>query len=463
MLILVIVIYFLILAGFIYCLTRIMFKKDLWVIVAWLSIYLSIYITFQSLIYQQTGQILLVKVFQYLKEILVLTFVGAIILYRKNPHFVGFRIRRTDRLIVLFLALGFIFFLIPLGEAGYLDRALYFKNIAMPFFLYFIGRSVLLSMNDQWRLLKVIFGISIAAFLVAYLEYIFNTHFHTVIGFGIFNDEVNLIDPQGHYGLSWTFETSAGNKRFGGFYANPLELASACLLSFPIAYICLVKSPQRGNQWVYLGLCTMIALTLFLTFSRASMLALLIQFGFIAVLFRYYKLLGIGFSIFCSLVIYIIYFASDDLRYFIIDTITFQNPSSFGHLVEWYEGMESMISNPMGIGLAMSGNANSVNESFKVGGENQFVIYGVQLGIMGLLLYVTILWSAIRDCIKAYRKLENGSKQFIPFVAAAVKFGLILPLFTANAELYLYISYVSWWFVGQAIAMGEVMDQKNPV
>ena len=73
--------------------------------------------------------------------------------------------------------------------------------------------------------------------------------------------------------------------------------------------------------------------------------------------------------------LYVYFFSSDDLRYLIQDTITFQNTSSLGHLIEWIEGLISIYENPFGVGLAMSGNASGVDQSIKIGGENQFLIY----------------------------------------------------------------------------------------
>jgi hypothetical protein len=33
-------------------------------------------------------------------------------------------------------------------------------------------------------------------------------------------------------------------------------------------------------------------------------------------------------------------------------------------------------------------------------------------------------------------------------VAAATKIGLLIPLFTANAELYLFVAFLSWFLIG---------------
>ena len=47
----------------------------------------------------------------------------------------------------------------------------------------------------------------------------------------------------------------------------------------------------------------------------------------------------------------------------------------------------------------------------------------------------------------------------IAFTAAAVKTGLLLPLFTSNGELFAYVTWITWWMVGYA--MNEYSKIKN--
>ena len=84
----------------------------------------------------------------------------------------------------------------------------------------------------------------------------------------------------------------------------------------------------------------------------------------------------------------------------------------------------------------------------RVGGENQFLIYGVQLGFLGMFLYILLLGYSITRSIRVFRLTDNVMSARLAFTGAAVKTGLLLPLFTANAEMYLYISWVSWWVIG---------------
>ena len=143
----------------------------------------------------------------------------------------------------------------------------------------------------------------------------------------------------------------------------------------------------------------------------------------------------------------LVYFGSEEIRYLIIDTLKFENTSSLGHLVEWIEGILSILENPFGIGLAMSGNASGVDQAIKVGGENQFLIFGVQMGFLSLVIYVLILFFLIRRSSYVYLNTLDYNKH-LSFIVACTKFGLLLPLLTANAELYLFVSLASWFFAG---------------
>lgn len=102
--------------------------------------------------------------------------------------------------------------------------------------------------------------------------------------------------------------------------------------------------------------------------SRAAFGAFFIMIFFVALVFKLYKLIGAGFLVLVGFGIYVFAFASEDFYFFVIDTLTFENTSSIGHVVEWLLALDSMVANPLGIGLAMSGNFGSVDEELRVGG-----------------------------------------------------------------------------------------------
>ena len=247
-------------------------------------------------------------------------------------------------------------------------------------------------------------------------------------------------------------------KRLASFFADPLELASSVLLGFAAGLIWFLTSKrEEGFPFIVVMLCSMGSL--FFSSSRAAFGAFFIMLFFIAVIFKLYRLILFGFGLVTAFVIFVVFFASEDFYYFVIDTLTFQNASSVGHVLEWITSIESMIENPLGVGLAMSGNSGSVTDEARIGGENQFLIYGVQMGFLGMFLYIFLLGFSISLSIRVFRLTENVMTARIAFTAAAVKTGLLLPLFTSNAELFAYVSWITWWMVGYA--MNEYSKIKN--
>ena len=96
----------------------------------------------------------------------------------------------------------------------------------------------------------------------------------------------------------------------------------------------------------------------------------------------------------------------------------------------------------------MSGNGGGVDQSLKVGGENQFLILGVQMGVLSVIIYFLILFLVIIRSVKSFNSSIDLKQKHFCFVVACTKFGLLLPLLTANAELYLFVSLVTWFLAG---------------
>ena len=191
----------------------------------------------------------------------------------------------------------------------------------------------------------------------------------------------------------------------------------------------------------------MVASAFLFSFSRGAIVACIgiVLFGLL--INKNYKILLIIFTFLILSTTSLVYFGTEEIRYLIIDTLKFENTSSLGHLFEWIEGILSIFENPLGIGLAMSGNASGVDQAVKVGGENQFLIFGVQMGVISVVIYVLILFYIIKRSSHVYLNTLNSEKH-ISFIVACSKFGLLLPLLTANAELYLFVSLSTWFFAG---------------
>jgi len=405
---------------------------------------LPIYTTLQVQIFQLFQSENLVSLIKFSKDF-IFFFTLIIFLFGNRIPFYAreFNLTIVDQLLLLFTLLVTIYALTPLGEADILSKLIYAKNLYIISITYLIGRNIKIDemfFNTIKKILKYLI-VSITIFLC--LEFILSTHFHSIIDFSNYNSIVNEIDPQGNYGLSWSFESQGSSPRYAAFFADPLELSASLLL---LTSFLIYNLWNKKRNISYFLLFMVLAAFLF-SFSRGAIIACLGVVLFGLLLNKNYKILLIILTFFILSTTSLVYFGTEEIRYFIIDTLKFENTSSLGHLIEWIEGILSILENPLGIGLAMSGNASGVDQAIKVSGENQFLIFGVQMGVLSVLIYILILFYIIKRSSNVYLKVLNFDKH-ISFIVACTKFGLLLPLLTANAELYLFVSLTTWFFAG---------------
>ncbi len=435
-----IVFYFII---FIYTIDKISRGKIGYIII-YICTCLPIYTTLQAQAFKIFNNEIVVTIIKLSKDIIFI-YAFMIFLFGKNIHLFkrSFKFSLIDKLILFFTFLVTIYALIPIGEADIFSKLIYAKNLYIISISYLIGRNIKIDevfFNTIKKILKYLI-ISITFFLC--FEFILSTHFHTIIDFSNYNNIINEIDSQGNFGLSWSFESQGSSPRYAAFFADPLELSASLLLLTSLLIFNFWNDKTNINYF----LLFMVAAAFFFSFSRGAIVACIgiILFGLL--LNKNYKILLLIISVFLLSTLSLVYFGSEDIRYLIIDTLKFENTSSLGHLVEWIEGIISILENPFGIGLAMSGNASGVDQAIKVGGENQFLIFGVQMGVLSVIIYVFILFYIIKRSCEVYFISSNNDKH-ISFIVACTKFGLLLPLITANAELYLFVSLSTWFFAG---------------
>lgn len=437
--------------GFLWAVQEMIFKGKWTYFILFLAAYLPFYITSLSVIHLATRSPDVVTIFQVIKEVTLLIALLTFLFYQKNLKDYPIRFQATDWMMLAFLSLTFLYLLLPLGGASFVNKALYFKSILMPAVVYFLGRNTKFSSLELRRIFIVIFGIAISAFVVNLIEsFVLDNHLQQLTGYGLYNLVINDIEPSGNFGLTWTFETQAVTKRLASFFSDPLEMASSVLMGFAAGLIWYLTT-KKSYHWFYLLVMACSMGSLIFSASRAAFGAFFIMIFFLALVFRLYKLIAAGLLALIAFVVYTVFFASTEFFYFVVDTVTFQNTSSIGHVIEWFLALDSMFANPFGIGLATSGNSGAVNTELRVGGENQFLIYGVQLGWLGMLLYIFILLSGVVLSLRVFYRTDDVMEARLAFVAAAVKVGLLLPLFTANAELYTYVSWLTWWMLGYSV------------
>lgn len=395
---------------------------------------------------------------QSFKEITIILFLGYCILNIQQK----FHWQWMDKIIAGFAIYAFLYAILPIGSYGLIQKLLAFKSISFFPFIYFTGRLINFRKINLNEIFSFIGLLTIGAALVLTYELVTYNHLQTHTGYALYNQHFYNQDPSGNYGLTWTFEIENGMKRFASFFSTPLEFSAATLVA-TAALAALITNNNNQirftpfTQLVLIGTAASIVFAL----SRASFASYgIIVYVYAWVTNKKQLIKIIHWGLIGVIALITLFAIQNDLIEFVINTITFSNASSVGHIIEWVNGIEAIGRHPLGMGLGESGRLSAF-EGVNTGGENQFIIIGVQLGLVGLGLYLAAYIGCIKYAIKTI-KTQTGKIRRLALFVLLIKIGLFIPLFTAEVESYIYISYTTWFLTGLLFNMkAQVLNKIN--
>ena len=348
--------------------------------------------------------------------------------------------------------------LLPIGTYTFFERLLALKSLSFFPLVYFTGRLLLKDAIHLQQIYTLIAILTLVVGGVLLIEVLTYTHIQSISGYAGFNEHFFDQDPSGTYGLTWTFEIENGMKRFASLFSTPLELAAASLISLSAVAAMVTTSDNKIKLNAFTTL-TLVASMFCISFalSRASLVSYGIMLYVYALLTKKKLLLQIIHTAALAVggVLLLISFNNDFVD-FIINSITFTNASSIGHLIEWANGFESMVKDPLGIGLGNAGRISGFS-GYNVGGENQFIIIGVQTGIITAGIYIAMYIMVMRKSLQLF-KTQTGKIRRLALFIFLIKVGMLIPLFTSEAESYIYISYITWILTGLLMSMSSRLE-----
>lgn len=420
---------------------------------------LSMYTTAMSVMFLY-GLKDIIPILQSFKELMIfLVFILNLFALRQIPRF-----HLLDYLILAFFGYLLIYTLLPIGGQSFFSRLTALKSLSFYIVVYFTGRffdpkKVYINKYFSFFVLLAIGTAIVLAIEVAMKSPL---QFHS--GYFEYAYYFFNLEATGPYGLASTFNSDSGYIRFASFFTNPLEHAAAAIISLSVILALYTADDNkfRINKLGLLGLAAT-AMSVIFALSRAPLASYCLVIYIYALVTKRKLIVNTVHLIGAIGVAYIIYlFAQFENNHtgliaVLLNTIDFSDPSSVGHLVQWAQGVLSISQHPLGLGMGSSGRvAASLNES--VGGENQFIIVGVQAGVIALLLDFIIFIMFIRISYK-WLKLLKGKERKLCIAVFLIKVGFFIPTLTSELESSTYLSYMNWFLSGLLIAM---IMQKRP-
>ena len=384
-----------------------------------------------------------VNVIKYFKEIAV----GSCFIYLLSTEFKNIRFNTLDWLITILFSYCAFYIILPVGNFTVIEKIIVFKSYGLFGPLYFIGRWMPIQKTDPKKITHWVIGLLLLACLVQMGEVIFYQHLQSYSGYTAYNQKINQLYSSGSYGLTQTFETDLGVKRFASFFQDPLDFAITLVLGICIAigWIQYDEENKVSKKAKWLMLFALL-FALYQTYSRASMLGAAI--AILYYLFMTNRKNFIQYSVLTAFagLLYIYFSENEKTRNYIIDTILFRESSALSHLLAWLGGIEAMIEQPLDLGLGSSG-IYAFGDGLGIGGENHLIFIGVQTGVISLLLYLIIFIYIWISLSKNWRTL-NGFVKILALALLLFKAGSLVPMLTSYFESFLFMSYFTWFLSG---------------
>lgn len=374
------------------------------------------------------------------------------------------RLHLIDYLILFFLGYLVLYAILPIGVQTFGNRLVSLKSLSFYIIVYLAGRFFDVRTIYINKYFSYVVILTIGAAAVCMIEVAAQSPLQFSSGYFEYAYYFFNLDANGPYGLQTTFTSDSGYYRFASFFTNPLEHAAATIIALAIILALYTRDDNKFklNSTSLLALGASLFSILF-ALSRAPLVGyFLVIYVYSIVTKKKYISTGIQ-TAFILVAIYVAYlflqFENNHtgLIAVLLNTIDFSDPSSVGHLLAWVEGIISISESPLGLGLGSSGRVGASLDK-NIGGENQFIIIGVQAGIIALLLYLVIYIMLIRVSYKWLPVLKDKERKLCMAVFL-IKVGLIISSFSSEIESSSYVSYMNWFLSG--LLMSVIMQPRE--
>lgn len=265
------------------------------------------------------------------------------------------------------------------------------------------------------------------------------------VGFVLFNSLVGLNNYR--TGNFIGFNRIVGG--LAGIASNPNDLGLLLNVSLPFVWVAYVQARnfwKRASALVAIGLAVT---TVVVTFSRGAFVTLMIT----GMVFVWHQSKGKRFQYFaCAviLVVAVVPFLPDGYTERIIsitDSAADETGSRDQRIRVMEKSIDSMLDHPFGVGVGVN-QLSSVDKGVGwVEIHNAYLQIGVELGFLGLGLYLLLIWRVYQGL----SAIEQGPVRFYANAAFALR--LVILAYAVGA-LFSPVAYQFYFFYPAGVALG---------
>ena len=337
-----------------------------------------------------------------------------------------------------------------------------FRSSVFFMVLYYVGRGIP-EIGERSTYIKHLFRVAVVVALIGVLERIFvSPRMLVALGAASYvNDFLGLTASTvgNDFGLPANYWSVLGRtpvRRAGSVFLGGQAFAIPFLLLMPAATSWVFEPSKRLKVWSVLGY-VIVWLGLLVTITRITIIVCALQVLVYFLITRSpTRVVGAALTslaVFLAALILV-----PGLATFVLLTLTFQTSSSYSHVNDWRRGLTAFFERPWGHGL---GSSDQVAQRFgrtPLTADNLFLGYAVDLGTLGLVAFVAVLFTV---GIVSWRLFKNSSNPGTRMVAATVfltNLGIALNGTTSMPFNSVFLGYNFFLLVGASVT---AFEQRN--
>lgn len=330
-----------------------------------------------------------------------------------------------------------------------------FRSSVFFMLLYYVGRAVP-EMGETSIYLKHLFRIAVVVALIGILERIFVTpRMLVALGAASYtNDFLGMTaSTEGNeFGLPSNYFSMLGRtqvRRAGSVFLGGQAFAIPFLLLVPAATSWVFAPGKRLKPWSVIGYAV-IWLGLLVTITRTTLLVCTIQVLLYFLMTR--KPTRVAATVMIAATVFLAALALvPGLGSFVVQTATFRTSSSYSHVKDWRTGAVAFFQAPWGHGL---GSSDQVAVRFgrkALTADNMFLGYAVDLGALGLLAWLTVIFTIGFFSWRLFKTTSNDGTRMVAATVFLTNIGIALNGTSSSPFNSIFLAYNFFLLVGTAI------------
>ncbi len=247
---------------------------------------------------------------------------------------------------------------------------------------------------------------------------------------------------------------------FEGEVGEPNTLGGYLLFLFCLAIGIFLQNASKRTKQALAVLAVLIFVPFLFTLSRASYLAIIFSYLVLIILSkRKVVLIGVLATIVVSVLVFrpeavfsrVKYtFAGGHSRLVKIGN-THLDSSSSARIRSWQESFQDWKKNPV-LGRGVSGYGFI---------DGQYIVNLVEVGIVGLLAFLWLLWSITKHSLNIHRKMHDELYKGLTLGFVAGFVGLIIHALTANTFIIIRIMEPFWFMAAIVMMLPQIEEEEE--